>query len=691
VPDPEPDDVDPYYEPFPLTQEEVDELYNAGYIEGTYEELMLPDGRSVKDVVDAMSQQVASSAKSSENTITARAARQPLAAAEYIALMNKRAWDLAQDFPAGDPKRPPRLHENGETFGQSRYVYIFEYYGLMEDENGNALDWKNSASYYGFGACDTLENGVGRQREFKSNSCEDGMYGMDCVGFLMESAHSAGIPIPKAPLGATDERLGNPSYWNKWLEGTSVSAESVSTAGDPQPGDILIFTQEPYRHVAIAATLGNETIVLHSNGKTTDPYTCADYKDVADGPNWGGTTKGWTDVSGPQWTLYSACIGTFGKETSRVRLIDSGTTPTPAPNPGPADVWDGTIDTSWFDPTKTEFTITKASQLAGLAAIVNGDSAHSAWQDNFYGRTVYLGANIDLDGKEWTPSSFSGTFNGGGHTISNLTVEMMSAWSPIPYYYGLFALNSGTIRNINLTGVNVNVGSSGDVYAGGIAGGNVDDGILANCNVSGSVTVLNGTNAHAGGIVGINDSYYGILANCDMSGSVSSSSGNIAIAGGIAGENIGRLSDCDASGSVTSISRSLPQAGGIVGNNGGRLTDCDASGSVTATGTGIAFAPTTNGDAYAGGIVGFEYAYNNYTYLNKLMDCDASGSVTATIISSQYSHAYAGGVIGYLEGVSAITNITNNTFTANTGQVWGIGWDRRKNPPGPSNDGCTLK
>ncbi len=68
-----------------------------------------------------------------------------------------------------------------------------------------------------------------------------------------------------------------------------------------------------------------------------------------------------------------------------------------------AAAWDGmTIDTSWYNTTDTEFTLTTAAQLAGLAAIVNGKATGIA-ADDFDGKTIKLGADVDLGGYDWTP------------------------------------------------------------------------------------------------------------------------------------------------------------------------------------------------------------------------------------------------------------------------------------------------
>lgn len=62
--------------------------------------------------------------------------------------------------------------------------------------------------------------------------------------------------------------------------------------------------------------------------------------------------------------------------------------------------WDGAVDLSWYNGTDTEFTITTARQLAGVAELVNSNTA------DFAGKTIRLGADISLlryeeTGKLW--------------------------------------------------------------------------------------------------------------------------------------------------------------------------------------------------------------------------------------------------------------------------------------------------
>lgn len=120
-------------------------------------------------------------------------------------------------------------------------------------------------------------------------------------------------------------------------------------------------------------------------------------------------------------------------------------------------VWDGTVDKSWFDNSQSEFTITTAAQLAGLAEWVNEGTT-------FEGKTIKLGADIDLNGKKdgatewfsgdtlntnhiWTPIGvydydkkydFRGTFDGQGHTIYRMAAvtETQGAGFMVSCSYG---------------------------------------------------------------------------------------------------------------------------------------------------------------------------------------------------------------------------------------------------------------
>lgn len=91
-----------------------------------------------------------------------------------------------------------------------------------------------------------------------------------------------------------------------------------------------------------------------------------------------------------------------------------------------ADKWDGTVDTSWYNDTDTEFTLSTAEALAGLAKLVDAGNT-------FEGKTIKLVTDLDLyavdaNGQRvsFDPIGygynvvFKGTFDGNSKTISNL-------------------------------------------------------------------------------------------------------------------------------------------------------------------------------------------------------------------------------------------------------------------------------
>ena len=239
--------------------------------------------------------------------------------------------------------------------------------------------------------------------------------------------------------------------------------------------------------------------------------------------------------------------------------------------------------------------------------------------------SAILMADISLEGKSWTPVgyyddntwngySYAGTFDGGGHTISNLKIDSSDS-----NYLGLFAYiaTGGVVENLTLSDVAI----SGYECIGGIAGYNI--GTIENCSVSGSVS----GSYMVGGIVGYNS---GTISTCNNKGKVSGTGG----IGGIAGENYGTIENCSlVEGSISGDST----VGGIVGYNGGTIEYCNVeSGSVS-------------GSYRVGGIVG----YNGGT----ISACNNKGKVSGT------EAEFVGGIAGYSYG--------KITACYNTGEVLG--------------------
>ncbi len=231
------------------------------------------------------------------------------------------------------------------------------------------------------------------------------------------------------------------------------------------------------------------------------------------------------------------------------------------------------------------YTVTSADGLMNVAELVNGGKTDI---------NITLDKNIDLTGKDWTPigtnydNSYKGTFDGGGHTITGLTVTTYDK------YAGLFGwLNSaGTVKNVVMEGVQItNNHSSG--FAGGVVGNSW--GTIENCSVSGSV---NGE-VYVGGVVGAQ--WNGSITGCSSSATVK---GTVYV-GGVAGQTNGgaTLTACYATGNV--IIEIAPKknisGGGLVGTNGGKgVRACYATGNVTSTGS-------STGNVHIFGLLGDNY------------------------------------------------------------------------------------
>lgn len=165
------------------------------------------------------------------------------------------------------------------------------------------------------------------------------------------------------------------------------------------------------------------------------------------------------------------------------------------------DAWDGTADTEWYNDADTEFTLTTAEQLAGLAKLVDEGKT-------FEGKTVKLGKNLDLTGTVFNPvgsyrndTAFKGTFDGQGNTISNLS---QNTWElDNGYYYGdlglgLFGLvEDATIKNLVMDGASI---SGESAICGTVAACAYGECTFENITVKNSK--VNDYLYYAGGIVG---------------------------------------------------------------------------------------------------------------------------------------------------------------------------------------------
>ncbi|MEM0465750.1 MAG: GLUG motif-containing protein [Candidatus Pacearchaeota archaeon] len=269
--------------------------------------------------------------------------------------------------------------------------------------------------------------------------------------------------------------------------------------------------------------------------------------------------------------------------------------------------------------------------------------------DDFY----YLSDNIDCTYYTQNPSSkgfipigdcgfkglcqesfyyknpFNGIFNGRGHSIKGIFINQKSSTGG----FGLFGYNNGTIYNISLDNVSIQV-----------------------------LTNYETEYLHVGGLVGFNN---GIVSDCSIIGKVFGRSR----VGGIAGSNfeLGIIDSCFFIGNITVIN---DYGGGIAGLNlGGKINNSYFKGNIT-------------GRNYIGGIAG----YNGYSNLQKNLDditiMNSYSNANISGIGGNYGISL-GGIVGHLEvgrvincfSVSKINNYNkNNIYKRGPGYIGGTSY-----------------
>lgn len=257
-------------------------------------------------------------------------------------------------------------------------------------------------------------------------------------------------------------------------------------------------------------------------------------------------------------------------------------------------------------------------------------------------------------------NDYEGTFDGNNHTISGMTI--ITAPDTDGEVGFIANLNSGTVKNLGMIDVNINITVS-DPYCVGAIAGTIVFGKIADCYSSGSISVyasdsidyifaggivgdceaLNGTaitschssavmnisidlsseqnQAYAGGIIGY--SQYADITSCHFTGSIFAEAYTAAYAGGIIGENDSAIKACYSTGSISAEATTRTYAGGIAGDNfsSGSITACHSTGNISGK---------NSNNTNVGGICGENRG--------SVAGCYSTGTVTGD---------YAGGVCGY--------------------------------------------
>ena len=286
------------------------------------------------------------------------------------------------------------------------------------------------------------------------------------------------------------------------------------------------------------------------------------------------------------------------------------------------------------------YEIATASELYEFATKVNAGN-------NTANAVLTADITLPID-TNWTPigndsNQYKGTFDGDGHTITGLKVDIQS--DNIIYAGLLGCLGAGgTIKNVSLTDSKITC-SGNRVYAGGVCGWNY--GTIENCYNTGEVS---GTSeygfAYAGGVCGFNG---GTIENCYNTGDVSGTSEyGFVYAGGVCGLNdYGTIENCyntgDVSGTGTSSNASV-YVGGVCGWNTGTIENCYNTGDVSGTGT------SSYVYVYVGGVCGWntgtiENCYFLFGTADKAVSIDDG---TVDNVEEKSAEAFASGEVAWL-------------------------------------------
>lgn len=259
--------------------------------------------------------------------------------------------------------------------------------------------------------------------------------------------------------------------------------------------------------------------------------------------------------------------------------------------------------------------------------------------------TVKLANDIDVSAFLWTPvgtsdaSPFTGNFDGQGHTITGMTVDVkMSSGTA---YAGLFGIISGTsgtpvsIQNVGLIDSSVTATSPDEAWAGGIAA-RADSCTITNCYNTGSINAVN-KEGH-----------------------------NIAVASGIVVlTNNSTVTNCYNTGNITGNSNQGSQVGGIICQAfGSTVTNCYNTGNLSATGT-------TN---YIGGIsdISIDGPVTNCYYLSTAAEkgiCNISDSSVTSCGTFDSSGTLAAGIADQFGGLDQTLGNGSNLLAALNGWV----------------------
>lgn len=323
------------------------------------------------------------------------------------------------------------------------------------------------------------------------------------------------------------------------------------------------------------------------------------------------------------------------------------------------------------DGTETSpYQISSAEELALMALNVNEQV------ENYNSCYYELINDIDLYGHEWFPignadfsgdllmcdnysNYFYGSFNGNGHTVKNMTI---SHFYKGIYYYGLFGVVYGDIRNVKLENAKIVINETETmgnidspfgfsfVTVGTLAGSicpnswweDEDNHYLEtiniiimenNTSIDYDIAISTSSHIQCGGLVG--EAIHGKLLKNEARGSLNVASEKAVIAGGFGGVIAGcSIEECAFYGTVRTT-------------NDGMLTDEEKSDSID---------PLIDQYTYTHCSGGFSGSFGEGTQIVICKDCCAVGSITSSGLNTEVR---AGGFVGEMSAIKDVLFMSN--------------------------------
>ena len=300
------------------------------------------------------------------------------------------------------------------------------------------------------------------------------------------------------------------------------------------------------------------------------------------------------------------------------------------------ELWDGTTKTE-VQPTtnavtgEPEYVVSSASELAWLADLVNNPTTRATATE----LNIVLEANIDLNNKPWTAigteeNYFTGTFDGNGHSIKNLNIEVAEAKEG-KAYIGFFGYaKNAEIKDVTFENVYLNIAcldiDHSQGHIGAVAGSLEGTSTIEDVTVKGDIKVESTVTANGASRVAV-------------------------VAGGNSYGNV-TMKNVHVRANEGSYLKANNNVGALAGQLQGVSKFENCSSNIDVTGTKF----------FAGGIIGL--AAGDQTFTN----CHTTGNITITAgrEGKAHDHYRVGGIAGgWADGAKNVCTLTNCSYTGN--------------------------